>query len=443
MSISARTYCFLGLIVLLGIAGQWLGGDWYQLWRVPAAFLLLAILVEWWLTRKISFAVGCNARDNLPLGRASVFRLELTNTTAARLQIEAEMAFSPEFQPQFQSGPAAADVPLRSCSLNAYESVALTYRIHATALGEFIPGNLYARILGRLGLIWWRRNSGIERVLRVIPDSLDTADRRNGMVRHGARPQRSQAGAEGGAELLRLRDYRPGDPMRMIDWKATARAGKPVVRVFSEEQQLELVLLLDAGRGSRLQMGGLTLLHHYANIAARLSEAALSNGDRVGLVSFADELIETTSIGRGMPALLGIREHLQRLRTRNTESNPLMAALYLKTLLKRRGLVIFLTEIGGEDSANQLIKATGLLAPKHMAMIAGVMDEDIDRMRYETTGSWLDAYRNYAAQEYMHAVRRNVMRLRRLGGQVIMAKGAELDGSVMQGYQNLRQRRRV
>jgi uncharacterized protein (DUF58 family) len=440
MSFSARTYYFLGLIALLGIAGQWLGGAWYQLWRVPAAFLLLAILYEWWLMRKISFAIGCNVAANLPLGRSSVFSLVLTNTTAARLRIEAEMAFSPEFQ----SGPAAADNGMpRSCVLNPHESVALAYRINATALGEFRPGNLYARMLGCLGLMWWRRNSDIKRVLRVIPDSLNSADRRHGLIRHGARPQRVQAGSEAGAELLQLRDYRPGDPMRMIDWKATARSGKPVVRVFSEEQQLELVLVLDAGRGSRLQLGGLTLLYHYANIAARLSEAALSNGDRVGLVSFADELIETTGIGRGLPALLNIREHLQRLRTRNTESNPLMAALYLKTLLKRRGLVIFLTEIGGQDSTSQLIKATGLLAPKHMAMIAGVMNEDIDRMRYETTGSWLDAYRNYAAQEYMHAVRRNVMHLRRLGGQVILAKGAELDGSVMQGYESLRRKRSV
>ncbi|HEX5056804.1 MAG TPA: DUF58 domain-containing protein [Gammaproteobacteria bacterium] len=437
MSLSVRTYYFLGLTALLGGAGQWLGGPWQDLWRVPAALLILGMLLEWRLTGRVVFTAECSACEAIALGRPAVLGLQLQNFAASVLHIEASIALAPVFQPEAETGF------VHHCSLPAYGSAVLSCRVHATGLGEYEAGRLYTRLRGRLGLAWWRREFAVGRKLRVIPDSLEAVDLYPGLARRGARPRRVQPGSEGGAELLQMRDYCPGDPMRLIDWKATARSGKPMVRVFSEEQQLELVLLIDAGRGSRLQTGRLDRLHHYINVAARLGEAALRNGDRVGLVSFADQPIETTSIGRGMPALIGIREHLERLRARNTESNPLLAALHLKTLLKHRGLVVFLTEISGADSAGQLIKAAALLSPKHSALIAGVMDEDIERMRCETTGSWLDAYRNYAAQEYMQAVRRSMLRLRRLGGHVVLAKASDLDAKVMQGYLNLRQERRV
>jgi len=78
--------------------------------------------------------------------------------------------------------------------------------------------------------------------------------------------------------VLQLRRYRICDPPRVIDWKATARSGQLVSRDFTQEQSLDVMILVDAGRASALRAGDLDRLGHYANVAARLAQHALARG---------------------------------------------------------------------------------------------------------------------------------------------------------------------
>ena len=107
-----------------------------------------------------------------------------------------------------------------------------------------------------------------------------------------------------------MRDYRPGDPQHLIDWKATARSSRLVSRDFSEDQHLEIVLAIDAGRASALRAGDLDRFGHYANIAARFAEHAVAQDDRVGLVVFADRPLAAIAPGRGIGTVVRIRAML-------------------------------------------------------------------------------------------------------------------------------------
>ncbi len=90
-----------------------------------------------------------------------------------------------------------------------------------------------------------------------------------------------------GSELHQLREYVQGDPISRIDWKATARTGKFVTREFTEDQHLDVLVVIDAGRLSRVRAGKLDRFGLYSNIAARLAEVVTPNDDRVGLVVFS------------------------------------------------------------------------------------------------------------------------------------------------------------
>ena len=103
---------------------------------------------------------------------------------------------------------------------------------------------LPARVRGPLNLAWWSRRLAPSGAARVLPDTLGPRSAVAGSS-EGATPQ---ATIGGGQELHHLRDYQPGDPRHTIDWKATARASRLVTRVFSEDQHLEVMLLIDAGR---------------------------------------------------------------------------------------------------------------------------------------------------------------------------------------------------
>src|SRR5439155_1186300 len=104
----------------------------------------------------------------------------------------------------------------------------------------------------------------------------------------GARPRRV-GGA--GAELHQLRAYAPGDPLARIDWKATARAGALITREFSEDQHLDILIGIDAGRFSRVRVGRLDRFGLYANLAARFAEVVTHHDDRIGLMVYADRVL--------------------------------------------------------------------------------------------------------------------------------------------------------
>lgn len=400
-----------------------------MLWRVLASALIIAILYERYKLINQTMDVGLILPERLLLGRDVTAMITVRNTGPQALTVKLQLQANATLSEQ--------DILIQR---HVVQNAEVQHRVllQATALGQQEVGQFYARVLGIAGLVWWRRPVSFSQTAHVVPDSLAQSMQVAGLTRQGNRLYRHQTGAENSAELLMLRDYQNSDPIHLIDWKASARSQSTKVRVFSKEQQIELVVLLDIGRSSLLQAGNMSRLNHYSNITARLAESALQAGDRVGLISFAGKPVQTTAIGKGRSTLLAIREHLQQLQARREESNPLFAVFQLRRLLKHRGLVVFLTEIAESEAATQLLKATALLTPKHVPLIASVRDENLEQMKQCAGDDWLDPYRSYAAHEYTQAVQRSVLRLRRLGGHVLMSRPSDLDRDVLQAYDRLR-----
>ena len=125
-------------------------------------------------------------------------------------------------------------------TLAAGAATPFSFEVLPVALGNTEWTRLPMRTLGPLRLAWWSASLPVEEILRVVPDALSSHDRSTGLVRAGATAQRRQGS---GQELHHLRQYRPGDPRHAIDWKATARTGRPHVRVFTEERDRPALLV--------------------------------------------------------------------------------------------------------------------------------------------------------------------------------------------------------
>ncbi|MCH8506248.1 MAG: DUF58 domain-containing protein, partial [Ectothiorhodospiraceae bacterium] len=280
MSLCWRSYLILAAVAVVGVAGQWLGGLWAVLWLLPAAIWLGALL---WEARWSLAGAGLRSDYVVPdaamLGRPVEARFRMENTGAYRAQLEV--------QPWFPEGCQGANTRLW-LMLAPGSGDDLHLRLTPLRLGLVEPPTLYLRRKGAMGLSWWRQSPvPPPGPLRILPARLEQGGTAPGISRQGALA-RERAGS--GPDFLGLREYRPGDPLRGIDWKATARSGRRVVRTFTEERGAELLLVLDLGYGSGLQSGPLSHLHHYVNAASRLAELATSVGDRCGLLAFADEV---------------------------------------------------------------------------------------------------------------------------------------------------------
>lgn len=432
MHLRVNALVFAVLTALIAILGAW-GGDAQlaNVWLLPLALLLLGLAYEAWVVSRADVSLQINAAEQGILGRVMALQLQLHQqlgrSTAIQLAPVAPDAIE-------------IDTHIRTVTVPVDNPATVELRTTPRKLGVHAWPSMPARIAGPLGLAWWSRRLETNYSMKVAPELLRDGARRISAVTGGVRT-RSILGA--GAEVLQLRDYRAGDPQNLIDWKATARRGQLISRDFTEDQHLDIVIAVDIGRASALRAGDLDRSGHYINLAARFAEHAITQDDRIGLVLFADQPIATLAPGRGIGTVLRIRQMLGAATSKPAESNPLNAALRIRSLVRHRSLVVMLTDIDDATVAGQLASAARLLLPKHLPLIAGLSSPEAEALRTAPAHSWLDPYESLAAQEYCARLERNVRALRALGAPAIVTRPEHMERAVFEAYAEFRNRRRI
>jgi len=431
MNLTARSYAWAIVVCVLGIAAQWTEAVPVEFWRILAAAGIVLLVVEGVLVRRERIEVAREFPARAALGQPINGALMIANPAPRPMGIELRQVFPDTIE--------GADT-IRRVDIAPRGRAAQQFNAVATNLGRADWPAIHARLLGRFGLGLWNRVLGVATTTEVVPDHLQDHERNVGTRASGDLVQ-TRAGA--GGELIGLREYQPGDPVRRIDWKATARATRPMVRIFAEERELELLLVIDVGRTSGVQAGSLTRLGHYANIAARLAEAAARDGSRVGIVTFAEQPIEVMPLSKGGIGLRQLRNVLSRMQVVPRESNPLSAMLELRRLAPHRALIAILTGLEETDAAGQLVRAVTLAARKHLPLIGAMIDPELLALRERTPTRWLDPYELLAAQQELFNLRRVELQLRRQGAHVVVAPPDLLDREMRRRYYQLYRRRQV
>jgi uncharacterized protein (DUF58 family) len=438
ITISDRGYWLIGLIIITGIVGQWVGPgqSWSavaaNLWTLPTALLVAAVFAESAALPASKLRITRDVPQQADLGEKFTIKLVFANDGQRSVCIQCQPSHPESF---------SADSKLTRYRVPPGQSVTDYYELLPLELGKTGPGDLHIRILGFIGLIWWYRCIEDDAEVQVVPDSINSISRGAG-ERH-AGTSFSRKPIQGGMEFLVHRQYQQGDPMQSVDWKATARSNEMMVRVMTREQRMEMAVLLDCGRTSQLQAGKLSQLHHNVNVVARLSELAVSHGDHIACITYADRPLSMMKLTSGIRGLRNTREILKNTRSVTSESNLLAAALQARRLLGHRALVVILTDLSNADEASQFSRAVRLLSAKHRVVIASIDDTEILHMRWSQASHWMDPYRNFAALEYCRERQLTKMKLKQVGASVITAAPAKMDKAVLDYYRILRQRAAV
>ena len=432
MHLAERAYALIVLTALLVIAGTWSSDPAFaDLWRWPAALLLLGLALEGYFARRTIVHADIETAARALLGREQPAAFAFTNDSNRSVTLEYAATTPSGFESLSQTRIVTA--PRGGTGRDAVSLVPVRLGVQRWPA---IP----ARLLGRLGLAWWPRALSPSREISVAPDTLRAPRRRPSGKSTGMRPRRT-VGA--GSELHQLRAYVQGDPLARIDWKATARTRRLVTREFSEDQHLDVLVAIDAGRLSRVRAGRLDRFGLYANVAARLAEVVTPNDDRIGLVVFSDRTLAVCAPERGTPAITRIRHTLERLTVYSAESDPIAAAVRIRSLLKHRTLIVVLTDLDDAAVADQLARAVRLLSPPHLVVVAGVHSVEIAELAHRESRTWRDPWIALAAQEHESRAAAQRVLLRRLGAPVIATREDLLENAVFDEYEALRRSRRI
>ena len=430
MSLRRNSLLLILLAGLLAIMAGW-SAALARWWCLPAGALLLGLAYEAAVLGRVRLELRLASAERWLLGRPQRLDFFFRQGDREVLRVQAALSAPEEI---------GAAPRVETLKLPRGLETSTTLEAVGRRLGTVAWPPPAVRVGGALGLAWWPRRIEAACNVTVVPDLLVRS-----MTARGSRQMGGQRGrvAGSGTEILQLRDYRRGDPLHLIDWKASARRMRPISRDMTVDQHLEIVVAIDAGRASGLEAAEVDRLSLYVNVAARLAQRAAELDDAVGLVVFAAQPLAVLAPTRGDAGVARIRKLLSACRVHPSESNPVLAAARIRTLTHRRSLVVLLTDLEDASATEQLAQAVRLLSPKHFALVAGLESARIAALAGARVREPLGAYRALAAVEYCNTLAGNVRALRALGAAAIAARPEHLDRAVFEAYGEHRRRRRV
>jgi len=335
--------------------------------------------------------------------------------------------------------PAAAQAGLpHALCLPATGWARLTYRLRPLARGAHAFGPVQIRIASPLRL-WWRdAKVPVATAVRVYPNfaavmkySLLAQDRRLGDMGIRRRRRRGE-----GLEFHQLREYREGDALRQVDWKATARMGKLISRDYQEERDQRVVFLIDCGRRMRAADGHVSHFDHTLNAVLLLAHVALRQGDAVGLMTFSgpERWLAPRKSVASVNRLLNVLYDLQPGLDAPDYS---AAATRLLARERRRALVVLVTNVRDEDT-DDLLPALALLRRRHLVLLASLQETAL-REALATPVDDFDAALEHAATHHYLAHREAAHeRLRRSGVYTVDAPPPDLPVHMVNRYLELK-----
>ncbi|MET0904131.1 MAG: DUF58 domain-containing protein [Acidimicrobiales bacterium] len=308
--------------------------------------------------------------------------------------------------------------------------------------GRFEIGGLVVRVEGPLGIGARQRRLPVAGLLRVHPafPSREEAELRITRARILEVGLRSAKGRGGGTEFDQLREYGVDDEVRRIDWAATARAGKAMVRTYRAERNQNVLLLLDNGRVMAGQVADVPRVEHAMDALMCLTTVATRLGDRCGLVAFDRTVRAVLPARSGRDQLGRMAEAMFDLEPVLAESDYRGAFTHALARFRRRSLIVLFTDLVEAAVGESLLPALPLLVRHHIVLLAAVRDPDVVGWADAPPEDATEAYRATAAAMALAERDRAIARLRGLGAIVIDAPPGRLAPQLADTYLDLKAR---
>jgi uncharacterized protein (DUF58 family) len=324
------------------------------------------------------------------------------------------------------------------------ESATTLLDANPQARGTFVIDSGAIEAPSPLGLWNARKRVALHSEIRVYPDlGADNSVVAPLLMRRkpGLHLQR-QAGR--GREFEKLREYVPGDAMNEIHWKATARRGHPITRQYRVERTQEIYAVLDCSRlTGRDAEAGETVLERYITAALVLSLACRQQGDLFGLITFSDTVHSFVRAGGTHAHFDACRDALLNLTPRIVTPDFAEIATTLDARLRRRAMLVFLTELDDPVLSEDFLKVTGSLSRRHLLTVASVREKNEEALFELPAASLPQVYERLGGHLAWRRLNELAAALRSRGIRMFTAHPAKLSLELTRFYLNTKQRQAI
>lgn len=201
-----------------------------------------------------------------------------------------------------------------------------------------------------------------------------------------------------GTDFESLREYAEGDDFRKIDWKATARRSRLIVRQYEVERNQSVLLCIDTGRHMMSEVEGVRKLDHVLDSVLLLAHAAAAAGDHVGLLVYNNDVVKFIPPKKGGNQVGLVVEALHNLVAEPVESDPVKAFSFLQARFKKRSFLLNFTAVEDADRAREVATSMSSLRNRHLTFLVNVSDPEVAEVLNRIPSSEKELYELRAAQ---------------------------------------------
>lgn len=422
---SRRSVWLVSVVLLLALLTAFWPG--FELLRnLVAATVSGGLLLDLLLLRREPVAeVSRELKGSIPVGVWSDVKLQVTNRTGRPQLLTLHDHHPGEY--------ATEGLPLQ-LSLPAERTARATYQVKPEQRGDGRFDGVDLVSVSPFGL-WQRKQfAPLPDTVRVYPDfravsqyTLLATDNQLSQLGIKHRLRRGE-----GNDFHQLREYRAGDALRQIDWKATSRYHKLISREYQDERDQQILFLLDCGRRMRHREDDGGHLDQALNAMLLLAYVAAEQGDAVGFHTFG-------GVKRWFPPVKGGAVVRQMIAGTYDIEATLEAADYLEAarelmpLQRRRALIVLVTNTRDEDS-DDLVTAVRLLSRRHLVVVADLREQILDTAQAARVSDFDSALRFHGVQEYLECRAQNHEKLRHQGAMPMDLLAKQLPVALVNQY---------
>lgn len=423
------TIWFAALVAASGLAlFAWPGRSWVALGVVEVLLVLVFVADAVLCVAPRRIDVQREIDESVTLGEETTLTWLVANR-AARL---ARVTVTDALWPSLQAERRRVSATLRAGARLRAKSV-----LRPSRRGRFPLRDVTVRVEGPLRLVSRQATRAVEGGVRVMPayPSREDVQRRIRTPRVLEVGLRSIRTSGGGTEFDQLRDYRPDDEFRRIDWPSTVRLQRTIVKQYRAERNQNIVLLLDNGRVMAGTVGGVPRVEHAMDAALGVVQAATKLGDRVGMLAFDRQVRSILVPTNGKSQLGRAAEAMYMLEPDYSESAYQVAFNDATARFRRRSLFIVLTDLVEAVVEQALLPALPTITRRHLVVVAAVQDPAVTAWAAGGAHRWAsEAYREAAAVTVLHERARAIARLRAAGAMVVDAAPGQLATELVDKY---------
>ena len=388
------------------------------------------------LPRRQSVEVERTAPERLSLGVPTRIVFDVRNRCRRPVKIH----LAADLPEDLSARPAQCGGTLAPGARGTFE-----YRLTAHKRGRYSLDAVDVRVLPLAGLFYRQFRLRLSTEVQVFPN-LVNLKRYELLLRRGLSYEQGLARLKQqgqGTEFESLRHHTPGDGMSRVDWKATAKRRRLIVRNYQPERRQSVLVAIDVGRATAGEFEGISRLDYYVNAALMLAYVAMRQSDWFSLVAFSDRIESYLPPVKRVKSIDKVARALYELEPRLVEADYAAVARFVAARNRKRSLICLMTDVVDKEASGVMMSCMARFARYHLPLAVTLSNPEIKAVAEEPLARGPDIYSKAVALDVLEARAQALAAMRRQGVGVLEAHPRAVMPDLINRYLLIKSARRL